>query len=182
MEVMSTSIGHFPNLGKYQLRVSEAIAKSPKLWHYRVMSENPDTDLIDRLQFTKADRLSKSLAASGVSSQEMATALGVSRNTVSNWVNGRTEPQRRTDLITWSLRTGVPIEWIETGELKNPPRPSGPGGSDGECATRDSNPQPSDPKDRVAAHKPNLRDSNVSPIRHRPHPFTPVTPLRKEAS
>ncbi|MCU4295496.1 XRE family transcriptional regulator [Brevibacterium permense] len=106
------------------------------------MSENPDLDILHRLEFTRADRLAKSLTASGVSSQEMADYLEVSRNTISNWINGRTSP-RRPDLLAWALRTGVPIDWIESGELKNP-RPDGPNGGS-ECATRDSNPQPSDP-------------------------------------
>ncbi|MGO3021921.1 MAG: helix-turn-helix domain-containing protein [Brevibacterium sp.] len=108
------------------------------------MSENPDSNLAQLLEFNQADRMTKSLSVSGVSVQAMADTLGVSRNTVSNWINGRTQPQRRTDLATWAMRTGVPIEWIETGELKNPPEPGGPRGDDG-CATRDSNPQPSDP-------------------------------------
>ncbi|NNG77804.1 helix-turn-helix transcriptional regulator [Brevibacterium luteolum] len=98
-----------------------------------------------RLQFTRGDRLAKSLSAAGLSSQEMAQHLGVSRNTISNWLNDRTSP-RRAELILWAMRTQVPLEWIETGELKNR-RPDGPdGGSSGDSrATRDSNPQPSDP-------------------------------------
>ena len=121
-----------------------SLAQSHMLVHNGGMSENPNADILQRLEFTFADRLGKSLVAAGMSSAQMSDHLGVSRNTISNWINGRTTP-RRSDLIVWAMRTGVPIEWIETGELKNPPRPNGPGGSDGECATRDSNPQPSDP-------------------------------------
>jgi transcriptional regulator with XRE-family HTH domain len=85
-----------------------------------------------------ADRMRKALRSSGVGVQEMADYLGVARNTVSTWINGRIEPSKQTVRL-WALRTGVPYEWLETGSA---PRPE-PGGE--ERARRDSNPQPSDP-------------------------------------
>lgn len=76
--------------------------------------------------FDLADRLAKALRVAGMGNQEMADYLGVSRNTVSAYVNGRGEP-KRAYLVLWALRTGVDLEWIETGR-----------------ARRDSNSQPSD--------------------------------------
>lgn len=66
------------------------------------------------LHFSQGDRLRKSLQLSGISSQEMADYLEVSRNTISRWINDEREPNR-TFVRLWSLRTGVPLAWIETG-------------------------------------------------------------------
>ena len=46
----------------------------------------------------------------------MAEFLGVARNTVSTWINGRIEPSTQTKRL-WALRTGVPFEWLDTGEV-----------------------------------------------------------------
>lgn len=81
----------------------------------------------------------RALRVAEISSNEMADYLGVSRTSVSAWINGRNEP-RRTALIAWALRTGVPLEWLETG--KAPTSPSGPEGE--EYTSRDSNPEPAD--------------------------------------
>lgn len=64
--------------------------------------------------FTFADRLGKALHVSGVSNQDMADALGVSRATVSNYTSGRTAPSK-LQIKEWALKTGAPIEWIKTG-------------------------------------------------------------------
>lgn len=72
--------------------------------------------LPDDLSWDLADRLRKALRVSGVGVGEMATELAVSRNTVGNYINGHTEPNRAT-LRVWALRTGIPIEWILTGEI-----------------------------------------------------------------
>jgi transcriptional regulator with XRE-family HTH domain len=69
-----------------------------------------------RFEFDLADRLRKSLRVSGVSVQAMAESLGVSRNTVGNWINGRGRPGRE-QLALWSALTGAPVSWLETGEL-----------------------------------------------------------------
>lgn len=90
------------------------------------MTTHAHDDLMQKLQFTLADRLAKSLSVAGISSQEMAEHLDVSRNTISNWINGRTRP-RRAELIVWSIRTGVPMSWIDTGEISYR-RPDGPAG------------------------------------------------------
>ena len=66
-------------------------------------------------QFTKADRLGKALDAAGISNNEMAEYLGVSRNTISNYISGRTDPKREVMLL-WAMRTGAPLAWLETGD------------------------------------------------------------------
>ena len=78
-----------------------------------------------------------SLRHAGLGVQEMATYLDVTRGAVGNWINDRVAPSKQT-MRLWSLRCGVPLEWLETG--KAPTLPSGPG----PYTTRDSNPEPAD--------------------------------------
>ncbi|MGX7679111.1 helix-turn-helix transcriptional regulator [Jatrophihabitans sp. DSM 45814] len=91
--------------------------------------------------WTVADRLRKSREFAGLDQGSLAEAIEVSRNTISNYESGRVTP-RRIVLRQWSLRTGVPLEWIETGNAERH-RPDGPDDGD-ECAARDLNPQPAD--------------------------------------
>lgn len=67
-------------------------------------------------EWTVADRMRKSLTESGIGVSEIADELGVTRGAVGKWINGRVEPRRPT-LIAWALRTGVPLEWLETGDV-----------------------------------------------------------------
>lgn len=84
-----------------------------------------------------ADRMRKALRTSGMSVQDIADYLGVSRNTVSTWINGRIRPNKQS-LRLWALKTGVPFEWLETGDA-----PTAGGGGGGEELPRlDSNQQP----------------------------------------
>jgi transcriptional regulator with XRE-family HTH domain len=62
-------------------------------------------------EWTLGWRLQRSLAHAGVSVQEMADELGVSRGTISRWCNDHNRP-RRSDLRLWALRTGVPLDWL----------------------------------------------------------------------
>ena len=78
-------------------------------------------------RFTVGDRLRKAREMTGLDQGAFAAELGVSRNTVSNAEQGRTRP-RLLMLRAWSLRTGVPVEWLETG-VENP-RPGVPDGGD----------------------------------------------------
>jgi transcriptional regulator with XRE-family HTH domain len=57
------------------------------------------------------DRMRKSLRHAGMGVQEMADYLGVARNTVSTWINGKIDPSTQT-LRLWAMRTGVPYEWL----------------------------------------------------------------------
>lgn len=61
-----------------------------------------------------------SLRHAGLGVQEMATYLDVTRG-----ADDRVAPSKQT-MRLWSLRCGVPLEWLETG--KAPTLPSGPSG------------------------------------------------------
>lgn len=63
-----------------------------------------------RLHWDLVDRLHKALRVSGVSNADMAAALGVHRNTVSNYLRG-SRIDRRT-LVVWALTCGVPFDWL----------------------------------------------------------------------
>src|SRR5258707_13342976 len=58
-----------------------------------------------------ADRMRKALRTADIGVGEMADYLGVSRTSVSNWINGRIEPSFQTVRL-WSMRTGVELEWV----------------------------------------------------------------------
>lgn len=59
----------------------------------------------------EADRMRKALRHAGVGVQEMADYLGVARNTVSSWINGRIRPSKQT-MRLWAIRCGVPFDWL----------------------------------------------------------------------
>ncbi len=84
------------------------------------------------LEWDLADRMRKALRASGVSNNEMAEYLGVSRNSVSAWLNGTNAP-RLAHMRLFALRTGAPFEWLQTGETTG--APSSPDGDDGAPVT-----------------------------------------------
>jgi transcriptional regulator with XRE-family HTH domain len=64
----------------------------------------------------------KALREADIGVQEMADYLGVARNTVSTWINGRIPPSKQT-LRLWAMRTGVSYEWLSDMD------PSGRGGT-----------------------------------------------------
>lgn len=114
------------------------------------MTQSIDTGTVP--EFDVADRMRKALRTGNVGVQEMADYLGVARNTVGNWINGRIDPSVQT-LRLWALRTGVPFKWLETGIA---PTGTGPDGGD-ECPQSVSIRRPADYKGDVLAF----------PVRHR---------------
>ena len=68
------------------------------------------------LEMDRADRMKKALRVSGLTVNDVADQLEVSRNTVGSWINGRIEP-RRTSVMAFAQLTGVPVEWIEFGTV-----------------------------------------------------------------
>jgi transcriptional regulator with XRE-family HTH domain len=102
----------------------------------RRMSEQPTSAGVP--EWDLADRMRKALRTADVGVQEMAEYLGVGRNTVSTWINGRIIPSRQSVRL-WALRTGVPFEWLETGQA-----PDGGPTPDSRYTPRDSNPEPAD--------------------------------------
>jgi transcriptional regulator with XRE-family HTH domain len=84
-------------------------------------------------QWTTGDRLRKAREQTGLGRSDFADELGVSRNTVMNYESGRTQRHARIVLRAWALRTGVPFEWLRTGDA--PPGPIIPGGPGGQNST-----------------------------------------------
>ena len=75
-------------------------------------------------------RLQMSLRQAGLNVQDMAEELGVSRTSLSRWMNDRGTPPRAVYLKQWALVTGVPFEWIAHGTAPEttPVRRAGAGG------------------------------------------------------
>uniref|UniRef100_UPI000A0680C3 helix-turn-helix domain-containing protein n=1 Tax=Humibacter albus TaxID=427754 RepID=UPI000A0680C3 len=80
-------------------------------------------------EWSVADRLRKARESAGLEQVELADAAGISRGTISAAENGYRVPNRAT-LQMWALATGVPLGWIEQGEVW--------------CTPRDLNPEPTD--------------------------------------
>lgn len=76
-----------------------------------------------KFTFDRHDRLRKAMAHAGVGVGEMAQELEVTANTVGNWINGRNWPRKR-DLNRFALRTGYPVEWLESGRIGGPKGPN----------------------------------------------------------
>lgn len=72
-------------------------------------------------EWDTADRMRKALRVADIGVQEIAEYLGVSRNTVSTWINGRIAPSTQT-LRLWALRCGVDFEWLAADEIGRPRR------------------------------------------------------------
>lgn len=90
-------------------------------------------------EFELPDRARKAREYAGLDQSELATALGIARNTVARLEQGKTTRVKRPVLLAWSMVTGVDHHWLETGHA---PSPDGDGACSG-CARRDSNPKPS---------------------------------------
>ena len=83
-----------------------------------------------------ADRLRKAREAAGLEQAQLGELMAYSRQAISSAERGVTTP-RRIVLRAWAMATGVPVEWLETGEAP-PAGPEGPG----TYTARDSNPEP----------------------------------------
>jgi len=68
-------------------------------------------------EFTVADRLRKAREKTGLDHRQFASAIDSSKGTISNYESNRYTRQRKTIVLkAWALRTGVPLEWILTGQ------------------------------------------------------------------
>lgn len=76
-------------------------------------------------------RLQRSLAHADMRAEEMAEELGVVRATISRWMHDRGGPPRPIYLKQWALRTGVPYDWLSTGEEPGGPTPATAGSGAG---------------------------------------------------
>lgn len=69
-------------------------------------------------QWTIADRLRKARESAGFGQVEFANATSMARATISAAERGHRVPSR-ANMRLWALATGVPFEWILTGETPN---------------------------------------------------------------
>jgi transcriptional regulator with XRE-family HTH domain len=76
-------------------------------------------------EFDLADRMRKALRVAGIGVQEMADYLGVARNTVSTWINGKIAPSTLT-IRLWAIRCDVPYDWLRWGDIPGPRSTSTP--------------------------------------------------------
>lgn len=79
--------------------------------------------------FEVHDRADKAIRVAGITRAEVAEYIGIRPETMSRYLSGKSKfPTSALRLI--ALRTGVPFEWLKTGE------PPSPGDGDGGSAVR----------------------------------------------
>lgn len=88
-------------------------------------------------EWTLGDRLRKARELTGLGVRAFAEQIGVSHGTITNAEGGR-HGVRRITLLAYSMRTGVPVEWLETGKA-----PAQPKLNEGKLPHLDSNQEPS---------------------------------------
>jgi transcriptional regulator with XRE-family HTH domain len=74
------------------------------------MTELPQAGVVP--EWTLGWRMQRALKHAEISVEAIAEELGVSRSSVSRWLNDRGAPPRAAYLKMWALRTGVPYEWL----------------------------------------------------------------------
>ncbi len=82
-------------------------------------------------------RMKRALSHAGIKAEDMADELGVTRQTISRWVNDVGAPPRSLYVKEWALRTGVDYSWLIYGT-------TAPNTDGGERARKDLNLRPSD--------------------------------------
>jgi len=122
-------------------RHAEAGTKSRRWGKMCAMTTNPQRGGAQGWvpEWDLADRLARTLRETGIGVSDMAAQLGVSRETVGRWTNGKGVP-KRAGLLAWASVTGVDLEWLETGE--GPATSSSPD-PDPQLPRLDSNQEPS---------------------------------------
>lgn len=84
------------------------------------------TAAAETFEWTMQDRLRKAREIAEIDQIALAEDMGVSRQTVSNYERGLVKP-RRIVLKAWALRTGAPMEWLQTGRWPVAPQPPSSG-------------------------------------------------------
>lgn len=70
-------------------------------------------------EWTLADRLRKARETAGLDQQQLANAIGVARQTISNYEKGHTATRPMALVIRqWALATGVDEQWLRTGIVR----------------------------------------------------------------
>ena len=88
-----------------------------RLWNSCAMAETQHEPIHKRPPdptFHWGDRLEKALDVSGVKVAEMALRLGVSRQTIGNYLAGRTTPKLGVFKL-WAEVTDVDLDWLLYG-------------------------------------------------------------------
>ena len=75
-----------------------------------------ETATTTRLEWTTGDRLAKARTTAGISVEQMAKELGVSRFTIRNYEHDRTEAKKSV-LRVWAEVTDVPLSWLSDPEI-----------------------------------------------------------------
>lgn len=78
------------------------------------MSQSHDFPAVHIPEFDQADRMKKALRDARMSTTAMAEFLGITRETAGRYMSGAAKVPLQT-LRLWSLRTGVPMEWLTDG-------------------------------------------------------------------
>lgn len=81
-------------------------------------------------EWTVGDRLRKARQVTGLTTREFAERIGVSQKTITSAEND-VHAVRKITFLAWSMATGVPVEWLQTGDVEGTakPRPDGPDGA-----------------------------------------------------
>lgn len=66
-------------------------------------------------EWTLGDRMGKARRSAGLSKSGIAEGFGIHVNSITNYEMDRTSP-RKTVLMAWALRCGVPFAWLATGD------------------------------------------------------------------
>ena len=69
-------------------------------------------------EWTQGDRMRKARQLTGLSTMEFAREIGVSQKTINN-AESDSHVVRKIVMNAWSLATGVPVEWLQTGEVRH---------------------------------------------------------------
>jgi len=64
--------------------------------------------------WTPGDRLRKARESAGLSQQQLADRIGISRGSVTNYESDK-HPVRRIVLNAWAAATGMNLEWLRDG-------------------------------------------------------------------
>lgn len=89
------------------------------------MSTNPAFGVVP--EFTTGDRLRKARQITGLTTRDFAEEIGVSQKTITD-AEGDRRATRKIVMRAYAMRTGVSLEWLETGIAPEAPGSGGGGG------------------------------------------------------
>ena len=73
--------------------------------------------MLDNRTWTLAKRLKNARLLAGLEQAELAKLIGASRNSISNYENGHTEPSVTT-FVLWAEATSASLEWLAEGVVR----------------------------------------------------------------